>query len=241
MELPQLPKPKKKRKYLRYVIFSVLFLVLLVYVIKINMVSGILKETLLERNAQIDNLETTVQGLSSGRIDRDGVANPRIKVRNESGAELISLDHEGRITAENVNLTNNLTVVDAGFFGNIGSLLRKVTTGWFTNIDSSNINSSRINSTFFYGNGSGITEIDCTNIVNGSDGDFCADATGGGGGLFELVSDFITNGTTSGLHTTEGVFDENLTVNGTYINIYDQYGMYFNGSHMIIGNLSGFV
>ena len=73
---------------------------------------------------------------------KDNLANPRLSIRNATGDEVIGLDHEGTIEAKNINVTENLNVTGSGFFSWLGSVAKTVTRGWFTDIDSGDMNAT---------------------------------------------------------------------------------------------------
>src|SRR3990167_5380798 len=95
---------------------------------------------------------------------RDNLANPRVKILNKSGSEIISFDHNGTITGINLIIDQNITASSgSGLFQFLGSQNNKITTGWFTNLFVNNINTTEINSTIFRKNGN---ILNSTNELN---------------------------------------------------------------------------
>lgn len=135
--------------------------------------SGIAKETdisteVVDGNNSLQNVE---EEISEGRdvIRKTNLGNPRISVVNGSGDEVIGMDHNGTIEAVNLNITENLNVTGTGFFGYLGSVLKSITKGWFTDLVSTNVNatgdvnvSNNVQATYFLGNGSHLTDISFT-------------------------------------------------------------------------------
>ena len=80
---------------------------------------------------------------SGGGTNREGLANPRVKILNASGSEIISLDHNGTIYGRRLTIDNNISAGDTinstkGFFSQLGSSISRILNGWFTNLDVSN-------------------------------------------------------------------------------------------------------
>ena len=65
------------------------------------------------------------------------LSNPRLRIRNATGYEVIGLDHSGTIAGMALTIDNNATVGNSGFFGWLGSQASKITGGWFEDIDAS--------------------------------------------------------------------------------------------------------
>ena len=148
----------KKRKFRKLKIFGIIFASILL-IFSITLISGYSKYksslmvNLNQNGIQDNSLQTIDIGNNSianwNPVDRTGLANSRIKIRNSSGTEVISLDHNGTIVAVNINATSNLSAGQYTFSQWIGSSASRILQGWFNNIDVS----STANATTFYENG----------------------------------------------------------------------------------------
>jgi len=113
-------------------------------------------EQISTKNFEDTSLENQVTDWNP--VDREGLANPRMKIRNSSGTEKISFDHNGTMVGvnlnidENINATGNITG-KYGFFEYLGTQANRIAKGFFINLDvRDNINATNVTAQNIYAN-----------------------------------------------------------------------------------------
>ncbi|GAI19107.1 unnamed protein product, partial [marine sediment metagenome] len=158
--------PQKRNKPKK--IFFILGIILIIGIVGYFYIYGNFGENVLGGDMNDTNQSTFNSNTLSGedvvgddeRVPfRYDMENPRVSIRNGSGDEVIGLGHNGTIAAtdifldENVNMSGNATG-GFGFFKYIGSLAKRITKGWFVNLDvSQNINSTNVTALDIYQGG----------------------------------------------------------------------------------------
>lgn len=134
-----------------------------------------------------------------------GVVNPRRSFLNASDDEIAYIDHEGNVQGVG-NLTFTSSTGGYGFLTYLGSSTLRITKGWFTDLDVDNsITATNVTVTKYYADDWSnvtITESQISDLSHTVD----TDTT-----FFEIINDWITNTTTSGINTTNVFASENVT------------------------------
>jgi len=154
-------KPKKKFKKLKIFGIIIASIILILSIVTISSYLKYKSEINSNSNGNIDGIqEYSYDGSGEGlqnvviqansSFDRKGSANPALRFRNKTTGNVDwYFDHLGKIYASNLNVTQNLTVTDYGFFQYLGSSVNKILFGWFDNINVS----STANASKFYQDG----------------------------------------------------------------------------------------
>lgn len=155
--LPVQPIKKKRNKSKKiFFIFAIILIVGIVGYLYIpedlgkDLFSGNVNNTKQLPNVEEQYINESDTQIESGKRDvllKDNLANPRLSIRNGSGDEVIGLDHDGTIEAENLNVTENVNVTGNvtgtyGFFSYIGSLASQVTKIWSTDVVTGDLNAT---------------------------------------------------------------------------------------------------
>lgn len=100
--------------------------------------------TIIDESQEVEGSPTmvtsnsNVQEVVTNELLRD-LANPRVRIRNASGYEVIGLDHDGTISGISLTIDNNATISGTGFFDIIGSLGSKISKIWTTDVEASGV------------------------------------------------------------------------------------------------------
>ena len=135
---------KQNKKKWKYFVFPLIAIILILSAIStINYFQY--KDKLTAQSEEQIIQEAVNKGeISAQNLKR--LANPRLKIRNSTGYEVVGIDHEGTlISIGNISLNWTASNNNAGFgyFQFLGDSIRTISKGWFVQLNTTNITSNR--------------------------------------------------------------------------------------------------